>query len=67
MLKRAAVGVLCHPDLTKPTGPRRLMVRANQALFERGLAPPWVWDAEHCRDFWASQDEETGNGNAPSA
>ena len=43
------------------------MVRANQALFERGLTPPWVWDAEQCRSFWAAQDEATGKGNAPSA
>jgi SAM-dependent methyltransferase len=66
MLRSAAAAVLYHGDLSLPTGPRRAMVRANQALFERGLTPPWVWDAERCRRFWAGQDEESGSVNAPS-
>jgi SAM-dependent methyltransferase len=66
MFKRMAEAVLYHGDLSQPQGPERLMVRANQALFERGLAPPWVWDAERCRRFWAERDEQAG-GNAPSA
>jgi SAM-dependent methyltransferase len=66
MFRSAAAAVLYHDDLSRPAGAGRLMVRANQALFEHGVTPPWVWDADRCRRFWAGQDEEAGNVNAPS-
>src|SRR5881396_3344502 len=60
-----AAAVLYNDDLLPPRGPRRLSVRANQFLFEQGIAPPWVWPADRCRDYWASQDEDSGV-NRPS-
>jgi SAM-dependent methyltransferase len=64
-LRQAAGGVLYHADLFPPRGPKRAMVRVNQALFERGLVPPWVWDDERCREYWASRTDD-GDANRPS-
>jgi SAM-dependent methyltransferase len=66
VLKKMLAGLLYREDITRPTGAAgRLMVRANQAVFERGATPPWVWSAERCREFWAGQGE--ADVNAPSS
>jgi SAM-dependent methyltransferase len=62
MLRRVAEAVLYHDDLSEPKGLKRLSVRANQALFERAIGPPWIWSAERCRAYWASQSDGV---NAP--
>jgi SAM-dependent methyltransferase len=65
MLKKLASEILYNPELRPPSNPRRIMVRGNQTLFERGITPPWVWSADQCRDYWAGRDHTTG-ANAPS-
>jgi len=62
MLRRAAEAVIYHPDLTEPRGLKRLSVRANQVLFEHAVRPPWIWTAQQCREYWASQADGV---NAP--
>jgi len=37
----------------------------NQALFERGLTPPWVWSPHQCESYWAGQ-EQPDQPNNPS-
>jgi SAM-dependent methyltransferase len=66
-LRQAAAGVLYHTDLFPPRGPRRAAVRMNQALFERGIRPPWVWDEAECRTYWATRTDEDGNNPADYA
>lgn len=44
---------------------RRPVVALNQALFERGLTPPWVLTADQCREFWAARDVND-NANGPA-
>jgi SAM-dependent methyltransferase len=65
-LRQAAAGALYHADLFPPRGPKRAMVRLNQALFERGIRPPWVWDEDRCRSYWATRTDES-NGNEPAS
>lgn len=65
-VKRLGAALLYHGELSEPPVGRRGAVRLNQALFERGIAPPWVWSAERCRAYWASRTEQS-NGNQPSS
>lgn len=42
---------------------RRPVVALNQALFERGVTPPWVCTADQCAEFWTARevgDEQNG-------
>jgi SAM-dependent methyltransferase len=64
-LRQAAGRVLHHTELVPPRGPERAMVRLNQALFERGVRPPWVWDAQRCHSYWTSRTEDA-DSNRPS-
>lgn len=65
MLRRIVASTLYNPDLGTPSGARRLTVRGNQALFEHGLRPPWVWTAQQCRDYWATRTDGT-DANQPA-
>src|SRR3954452_4758977 len=65
MFTKVAGAVVYNGDLIEPRGPRRLAVRANQAIFERGGSAPWIWSAEQCRQHWASADDGR-EGNAPT-
>jgi SAM-dependent methyltransferase len=60
-LTDTAARVLYHMDLSPPRGPKRAMVRLNQALFERGLRPPWVWNDDRCREYWATRTDQDAN------
>jgi SAM-dependent methyltransferase len=37
----------------------------NQALFERGMTPPWVWGQDQCAAYWAAQ-ESPDQANHPA-
>ena len=37
----------------------------NQALFERGVTPPWVWGPAQCASYWAAQ-ESPDQANNPA-
>ncbi len=59
------LGPLLHRDSPRPPrGPGRLTVRLNQSLFERSLAPPWVFSRAQCQAYWASPPDA---GNQPLA
>lgn len=45
---------------------KRPIIALNQALFERGMTPPWILTANQCADLWASQGADDG-GNSPAA
>jgi SAM-dependent methyltransferase len=62
----ALLGGLTHRDSTSPPfGVDRLLVGANQRIFERGWVPPWVWSDQRCRRYWATRTS-TEAGNRPS-
>jgi SAM-dependent methyltransferase len=50
----------------RPGIAKRPMVALNQALFERGVTPPWVWTPDRCGRFWASRTEQDER-NGPAA
>jgi SAM-dependent methyltransferase len=52
-------------EVAPPTGFDRLLVRANQEIFERGWSPLWIWSDADCRDYWATCTSETP-GNSPA-
>jgi SAM-dependent methyltransferase len=64
--RKAAGAVLHHADHFPPRGPKRAIVRVNQALFEHGIRPPWVWDREQCRSYWSTRTND-GDPNSPLA
>lgn len=43
---------------------RRATTRVNQAVFERGLTPPWVWSQARVQEYWATRTSE-GSDNRP--
>lgn len=43
---------------------RRMIVRLNQGLIERGRTPPWVWSRDECEQFWRASGAGT-EGNRP--
>jgi SAM-dependent methyltransferase len=49
----------------RPNPLTRASLRATRALVERGIAPPWVWSEQQCREFWGSADHSQ-DGNAPA-
>jgi SAM-dependent methyltransferase len=51
--------ILYQPEQDSPTGVRKATTRLNQALFERGMTPPWIWSQERCQRYWATR---TSNG-----
>jgi hypothetical protein len=46
-----------------PTQLRAVFGSTNQHLIETGVSVPWIWTAERCRQYWASQSE--GSSNSP--
>ncbi len=50
-----------------PRGVDRVTAKLHQRLFERGTAPPWVFSAERCQEYWESQGQKSGDLNAPSS
>lgn len=46
----------------EPAQLRSIFGSFNQRLIERGVQVPWVWSAARCRQYWASQSEESSNG-----
>ncbi len=42
-----------RPAVVPPAG--RPALALNQALFERGVTPPWVWSADQCATYWSEQ------------
>jgi len=62
----ALLGRLAHRESTaSPTGLDRLVVSANQRVFERGWSPPWVWSDRRCRRYWTTRTS-AAHGNKPS-
>lgn len=57
--------VLYHSTLDRPKGPRKATTRMNQALFERGRTPPWVWSQERCQRYWETRTS-AGADNRPA-
>lgn len=57
--------VLYQPGQDSPTGLRRATTRLNQALFERGMTPPWIWSQERCQRYWATRTSD-GADNRPA-
>jgi SAM-dependent methyltransferase len=56
---------LYHPTLDEPTGPVKATARLNQALFERGMTPPWVWSQERCQRYWETRTSDASD-NRPA-
>lgn len=46
-----------HEDgsIVRPRGVKRPIARLNQALAERGVAPPWALSRERCQAYWEEQ------------
>lgn len=51
-------------EVVRPRGLQAVGVRINQALIESGRTPPWIFEADACRAFWASRDVG-GDSNDP--
>jgi hypothetical protein len=45
-------------------GPKRATTRVNQAMFERGMTPPWVWSQDRCLRYWGTRTSD-GPDNRP--
>jgi SAM-dependent methyltransferase len=62
----ALLGPVAHRDSTAPpAGLNRLLVGANQRVFERGWSPPWIWSDRRCRRYWGTRTS-TSHGNRPA-
>jgi SAM-dependent methyltransferase len=56
---------LYQPVQGSPSGLRKATTRLNQALFERGMTPPWVWSQERCQRYWSTRTSD-GADNRPA-
>ena len=56
---------LYNSTLERPTGLRKATTRLNQALFEQGTTPPWVWSQERCQRYWSTRTSD-GVDNRPA-
>jgi SAM-dependent methyltransferase len=64
--KPALIRRIAHrTDTRPPLGIDRVLVRANQEIFERGWSPPWVWSAADCNGYWVTRTT-AGPSNNPS-
>lgn len=54
-----------QPAQDGPTGLRKVTTRLNQALFERGMTPPWIWSRERCQHYWSTRTSD-GADNRPA-
>jgi len=66
-MSAALLGPVTHrDDRAPPTGLQRLVVSANQRMFERGWSPPWVWSDQRCRQYWQTRTSDAQD-NGPSS
>jgi len=56
---------LYNSTLKRPTGLRKATTRLNQAFFEQGTTPPWVWSQERCQRYWSTRTSD-GVDNRPA-
>lgn len=57
---------LRQSDAVRMTGPMRFICGFNQALNEKGIAPPWIYTRKECLEFWSSiNNTSASDGNHP--